>query len=230
MLRVEGRLLLVDPVPSFCESLAVAMSRAGQEVVGWATDEREAADLVDHLEPDLVLTELDLDRGSGLALARRLREHVPVIVLTRADAGEVLMDAVAAGAVGCLGHGLAVSELIACLHDPDATFVHHDRALLAMLRRAGAERFEPAAARLMLLTAREREVLRHLADGHDDRAIAVRLSLSPNTVRTHVGHILRKLEVHSRAEATRRWLSLKAAQGEGPDNITRITGPELHPR
>lgn len=215
-------------MPAFCESMAAALTRSGMQVLGWTTDEREAAALAERLEPDLVLTEIELDVGSGLGLARHLRDRTRVIVLTRIDVGEVLLDAVSAGALGCLGHGTDVSDLVANLLDPVPTFVHDPDELLKTLRRASGLRTAPATARLETLTPREREVLRLLADGLDNEGIATKLSLSPNTIRTHVGRILRKLGIHSRAEATRISLSAKAARGER-ENVTRISGPRLEP-
>jgi DNA-binding NarL/FixJ family response regulator len=226
--RVDGRLVIVDPMPAFCESMAAALTRSSMQVVAWTTDEREAAALAERLQPDIVLTEIELDVGSGLGLARRLRDRTRVIVLTRTDVGEVLLDAASAGAVGCLGHGTNVSELVAYLLDPVPTFVHDHGELLTALRRTSALRAAPATARLETLTPREREVLRLLADGLDNEGIATRLSLSPNTVRTHVGRILRKLGIHTRAEATRMSLAAQAASGE-LESVTRISGPRLEP-
>ena len=216
-------------MPSFCESMAAGLTRSSMQVVGWTTDERKAATLAERLQPDLVLTEIGLDAGSGLGLARRLRDRTRVIILTRTNVGEVLLDAAAAGAVGCMGHGSDVSELAQCLLDPVPTFVHDPGELLTALRLASALRTAPATPRLEKLTPREGEVLRLLAHGLDDEGIAARLSLSPNTIRTHVGRILRKLGIHSRAEATRLSLTAKATSGGERENVTRISGPRLEP-
>jgi DNA-binding NarL/FixJ family response regulator len=75
------------------------------------------------------------------------------------------------------------------------------------------------------LTAREREVLRLLARGLDNQAIAARLQLSTHTARTHVGNILRKLGVHSRADAAR--IALSQERGDGDTQVLQIRGPEL---
>lgn len=215
-------------MPVFCEALARSLGRSGFDVAGWATDEREAANLADRTEPHIVLTEVELDVGSGMRLARRLGERTRVILLTRHDIGDVLLDAVAAGAVGCLGHGVDVSGLAACLDVDGSWFVHRADELLPALRRAVTIRGVPANVLIASLTTREREVLRLLSEGLDDDAIARGLYLSPNTVRTHVGRALRKLDVHSRADATRVFL----AAGAGPDvdTVTRIRGPSLESR
>ena len=220
-------------MPVFCASLTHALTSAGFEVGGWTTDELEAVRLAESVQPDAVLTEIDLDTGSGMSLARRLRDRGRVVVLTRVDVGEVLLDAVEAGAVGCIGHGLDVPTLATCLqelarHAPDGRFIHRPDELLPALRRATAIRTLPAGARIGTLTPREREVIRLLADGLDDDAIARTLYLSRNTVRTHIGKALRRLGVHSRADATRIFLAAGAPAASDP--VTSISGPSLEPR
>lgn len=224
---VTGRLMLVDPMPAFCQSLAAALPRHSVEVVGWTTDEREARTLADRHRPDVVMTEIALDAGSGIELASQLSRSVRVVILTRGDVGEILLDAVGAGAVGCLDHSLTVSQLASLMLQPDASFVHDPDALLGALQRASSKRADPTVKRLDTLTPREREVLRLLAEGMDDERIAARLFLSTNTVRTHVGRILRKLGVHSRADAIRAELEGGPGSGTARGNIARITGPEL---
>jgi DNA-binding NarL/FixJ family response regulator len=130
--------------------------------------------------------------------------------------------------VGCLGHDLTVAQVVAALQRTDTGFFHDPSGLLAVLRRAASLRSAPTAERLSTLTAREREVLGLLAGGLDDAGIAASLVLSPNTVRTHIGRIMRKLGVHTRADAIRAALTVGSTGGVPlPDNIARITGPKL---
>lgn len=229
------RVLVVDPQPFFCESLAAALSEVpAVEVVGWATGELEATGIAEQRSPDVVLTEVELASGSGISLCRRVGDDVRTVVLTRRHEGEVLLDAVAAGAVGCLSHEIDMAELSSMLERAAAgRFVIDEDRLHEALRRASLTRVsvtaesEPAAL-LANLTAREREVLRLLALGLDNQAIARRLQLSAHTARTHVGNILRKLGVHSRADAARIALSEERADAE--THVLQIRGPELgHP-
>jgi DNA-binding NarL/FixJ family response regulator len=227
---VPLRLLLVDPQPLFCEALASTLTGDDRvEVVGWTTTEREAAHLATAASPEVVLTELDLAPGSGLGLARRLRD-VRVVILTRRDEGEVLLEVVDAGAAGCLGHSLSPGDLPRLLVDsPPAGFVHDPRRLLRTLRIAAAR---PAAAaappELASLTPRERDVLNLIARGLDTRGIAEALYLSPETARTHVRNILRKLGVHSRVEAAR--LALRSGLSPPEGGVLRMLGPDLESR
>lgn len=224
-----SRFLLVDPQPFFCEALAVGLARVGAEVVGWSTDERDAARLAATRRPDVVLTELELDQGSGLSLMRRLRGEVPTVALTRLPEGEVLLDIATAGGLGCLSHDLSV-DTVATRADLAASRVFavaperlHD-ALVTAARVARAGRSDPLAR----LSGREREVLSLLAEGLDNHAIGDRLHLSTHTIRTHVGNILKKLRVHSRAEAAR--LALRADPRAEGVSLLRIHGPDLYRR
>jgi DNA-binding NarL/FixJ family response regulator len=221
------RLLLVDPQPFFCEALSTALDGIdGVEVLGSATDELEAERMASALSPDVVLTEVELAAGSGLSLARRLGDRARTVILTRRPEGEVLLDAVSAGAMGCLSHETDPPSLAESVRRAaEGRFVlDHDR-LHVTLKRASQAHASPAGSpRLAALTSREREILQLLARGLDNRAIAEQLHLSAHTARTHVGNILRKLGVHSRAEAAR--LALQGDQ-ESDAHVLRIRGPDL---
>jgi DNA-binding NarL/FixJ family response regulator len=222
---VTVRVLVVDPQPFFCEALGAALADEGVDVVGCVTDEIEAERAIADHQPDVVLTEVELGAGSGINLIRRIGDGARGVVLTRRHEGEVLLDAVAAGAVGCLNHDLDPRELASLVAAAvEGQFVIGRERLLDALRRASAGRGGgPGSPRLGLLTGREREVLHLLAGGLDNRAIAERLHLSAHTARTHVGNILRKLGVHSRAEAAR----LALTEAETDARVLRIRGPDL---
>jgi DNA-binding NarL/FixJ family response regulator len=226
------RVLIVDPQPFFGDALSEALAgNPDVEVVGCTTDELEAARMASRHSPDIVLTEVELAAGSGLSLARRLADGVRTIVLTRGLEGDVLLDAVAAGAVGCLSHDLDPGELAEIVDRAgDGEFVVDHSRLHQTLKRASAARQQQGlgSPRLALLTAREREVLQLLARGLDNRAIAGQLHLSAHTARTHVGNILRKLGVHSRADAA--WVALQEGQAQRDTDVLRIRGPDLGKR
>jgi len=227
--NVTVRVLVVDPQPFFCEALRTALGEAeGLEVVACATGELEAERVADDLAPDVILTEVELAGGSGLSLSRRLGDRARTLILTRRHEGDVLLDAVAAGASGCLGHDVDVGELASHVERAAAgRFVLDEDRLHTTLKRASIARTQQGAGspKLAALTAREREVLHLLARGLDNQAIARHLHLSAHTARTHVGNILRKLGVHSRAEAAR--LALREGQAESDTHVLRIRGPDL---
>lgn len=223
---------MAHPEAFFRECLAGAFAADGEaEVAGATGDETEAAALAAELAPDVVLTAAALERGSGLSLARRVGGATPVVVLTAGDEADVLMPAVQAGASGCLAHASGLERVIALVRtarpgrfvvDPDR--LHH---ALRKIAGAGASRAR-ASSRLEGLSAREREVLTLVAQGLDNDAIGGHLYLSANTVRTHVGNILKKLGVHSRAEAAR--VAIRAGLTTPDVHVVRISGPDLPPR
>jgi two-component system, NarL family, response regulator DevR len=222
------RVLVVDPQPFFCEALRTGLGHAdGIEVVGCVTDELEAERMAGNLSPDVVLTEIELAGGSGFSLARRLGDGTATVVLTRRQEGDVLLDAVSAGAMGCLSHDCESTELAEALQRVvGGRFVVDERRLHDTLKRASAARAPVGGSpQLASLTGREREILQLLARGLDNQAIADQLYLSAHTARTHVGNILRKLGVHSRAEAAR--LALREGHVDADAHVLRIRGPDL---
>jgi DNA-binding NarL/FixJ family response regulator len=219
--------VIADPQPLFGRCLATALARhPGIEVAGWAADQASAERLMDLHRPDVLLTETHLAPGSGLRLAGRARGETNGVILSRRDESDTVVDAVRSGALGCLGHRLgvtALAELVAGWRP--GRFLVDPARLHELLRQLTTPERHPARPEISHLTPREREVLKLIARGLDDRSIAEHLHLSRHTVRTHVGSILRKLEVHTRADAAR--LALRAE--EQVDRVLRIHGPDLEP-
>ena len=224
---MSASVLIVDPEPFFCEALSHALNGSSMRVVGWTSDEHRATELVATRSPDLILTELLLHNGSGLSLARRVGGTLTTVVLTRLPEGAALVDAVAAGADGCVSHAIGLQRLRSLLSsiEPGRFIVDPDRlgpALREVVATRGADVQRQGADKL---TLREREVLRLVADGLGNEEIASILYISTNTARTHVARILKKLGAHSRAEATR--IYLKSADGETTSRVLHIRGPDL---
>jgi DNA-binding NarL/FixJ family response regulator len=220
------RLVIVDPQPLFRQSLAAAFDmRSGWEAVGSVADEEEAIRVTDSTAADLVLSEIELDRGSGLRLATRMADMVPVVILTRHQEGDVLLDAASSGAAGCISHGVGFARLHDLIKGASvSSFCVDDGRLRQALRDAARMSADDKLAEIRTLTVREREVLHRLARGGTDEEIAAALYISPHTVRTHVGRILHKLGVHSRADAARIALSSRSNGHASPD-VVRIEGP-----
>jgi DNA-binding NarL/FixJ family response regulator len=226
---VSLRVVIADPEPFFADALGSALEATGRiEVAGTTTEERDAERLAGAESPAVVIAEISLAPGSGLALTRRIGERVPVVILTRERVGDVLLDAVEAGARGCAGHDLGVADLAALVErastgsfaiDPDRLHEALKRIASSRNQRSGAP------AQLAALTSREREVLRLLAKGLDNETIGRQLHLSAHTVRTHVGKLLRKLGAHSRAEAAR--MAIATGDAQPGVHVSRIRGPEL---
>jgi DNA-binding NarL/FixJ family response regulator len=229
--NVPVRVLVVDPQPFFCESLASALQEDERlEVIGWTADPHDAAGLSSTLAPDVILCELELATTPAFGLLDR-EDGVKVIVLTRGHEGDALLPVAAAGAAGCIGHDIGLSDLCGLVADAgDGRFAVNPERLGDALRRA-ATHTEPntqITGEANKLTLREREVLALLSEGLDNDAIATRLHLSAHTARTHVANILRKLGVGSRAEAAR--IALRARAGDPEVSVLRIKGPKLGER
>jgi DNA-binding NarL/FixJ family response regulator len=171
-------------------------------VVGEAGDATEAIEVIRATRPDLVLSDLHMPSGGGVAVVRACAELTRIVILTVSEAERDLLDAVAAGAVGYLVKSTPMDEL-----------------RTALWRAAGGEPvFSPSLAALVLgefrrlsrdsspaapLSDREREVLQLVARGHKYREIAGSLHIAEKTVENHVRNILGKLHLNRREELIR---------------------------
>ncbi len=195
------------------------------EVVGTAADGREALRLAEQTQPDVVLMDLRMPHLDGAAATRQLRERCPgvrVIVLTTYADDRSVIDALRAGARGYLTKDAGAEEIRRALHDVTSGRAVIDPAVQAHLVDAIAAPAAPAMpaapatpatqgtraipdqqilARNLGLTPREGEVLALIAEGLSNAEIAGRLVVSEATVKSHVNHLLSKINVRGRAQA-----------------------------
>ena len=198
------RLLLVDDHPVVREGLRSFLgSRNGMEVVGEAGDVDGAVAAAKELSPDVVLLDLVLPGGGGVAALPRLLALDPaphVLVLTSFGGDDQALAAVRAGASGWLGKDVPPSELEAAVHT-----VHRGGSVLdpAIAARILSEVSAPgsAAPGLDQLTTREREVLALLGLGLSNKDLAARLFVAEKTIKTHVSAVLSKLQLTDRTQA-----------------------------
>ncbi len=201
------RILIADDNPEFREGLRGLLAGAlDTAVVGEATTGDQAIALAGRLQPDVILMDLKMPGLNGIEATRRIAAalpHIGILVVTMFEDDDSVFAAMRAGARGYLLKDADQEDLL--------------RAIQAVSR--GEAIFSPAIARRLMqyfgappaaspqafpeLTEREREVLRLLAQGLTNAAIAERLFLSPRTVKSHVAHIYGKLGVDNRAAATR---------------------------
>ena len=194
------RVLIVDDHVLFADAIRVSLQRAGFSALV-ATTGHEAVDLVRRDPPEVVLLDIGLPDQSGLVVGRTIRDLAPgvrIIALSALDDPRLAQEAVRIGFTGYLTKNVPVSQLVAALR----------KALEGRSVGAGGVSFrsnggDADRAELIAhqLTNREREVLGLLVEGLSGDAIARKLDVSGNTVRTHVQNILSKLQVHSRLEA-----------------------------
>lgn len=193
------RVLIVDDHPVVRSGLrALLAGEPGIEVVGAAASGEEALELVDPLDPDVVLCDLRLGTGLdgvGVTTALHRRTRAPaVLILTTYDNDSDIARAVLAGAAGYL---LKDAEPAAIAHGV-ADAAAGKLVLAPDLERRVTDRLVQGVPRL---SDRELEVLRLVADGRTNREIARRLFLSEATVKTHLVHAFGKLHADSRTEA-----------------------------
>jgi len=201
-------ILLADKQALFRDALRLALDRENDlNVVATVGDGIRAVSEVKRLLPDIAILTAELPGCDGLTATRLITEHVPdckVLVLTAVEDDRVLVEALEAGASGYLSKQSGLIDLVSAVHSVlrSETLVPPRMLSAAFARLIGHRREQDSALRLLdRLTARQREVLRLLADGAGNDAIAAELSISPDTARTHIQMIIKKLEVHSRLEA-----------------------------
>jgi DNA-binding NarL/FixJ family response regulator len=198
------RVLVVDDHPVVRQGLrSFLSSREGIEVVGEAADGEAALGELRRLRPDVVLMDLVMPGAGGVAAIRRITAEYPevrTLVLTSFSSEDDVIPAVAAGAVGYLLKDVAPVELEAAVR---AAFRREATLSPEVMTRVMAEvaRSSATTAELDGLTPREIDVLRLLAAGRSNRALATELYVSERTVKAHVSNILAKLHVTDRTQA-----------------------------
>ncbi len=174
------------------------------EVIGEASDGAEALELVEQLEPTLVLMDISMPNVDGIEATRRIRElrpGLPVLILTAYDDDQYVFALVEAGAAGYLMKDIRGDQLIDAIREVSrGESVLHPTIARKILQRIG-EQAGAVHADADALTAREIEVLRLAAGGLGNDAIALELELSPRTVHAHLSRIFAKLSVSSRTQA-----------------------------
>jgi NarL family two-component system response regulator LiaR len=170
------------------------------EVVGECPDGRRAVDAIRALHPDVVLLDMVMPGLDGLAVLRAVHQDpAAVVVLTSFNEDDRVVDAVRAGALSYLPKTTAVDRVVEAVRAAargESVLEPGIAALLVRQVREG-DRRGPLAA----LSPREREVLAELARGRSNRQIARALTLSEETVKSHVSSILAKLHLTDRTQA-----------------------------
>ncbi|NDJ59565.1 MAG: response regulator transcription factor [Chloroflexi bacterium] len=200
------RVLIVDDQVIVAEGLQVVLNASPTiAVVGLAHDGAQALEHAATLQPDLVLMDLKMPVMNGVQATRAFKARFPdiaVLVLTTYDQDEWVVDAVRAGANGYLLKDTGRDDIIAAIEGTIAGRTPVDPAIAEKLYSYIRYGVPGGQAISDQLTPRELKVLRLLASGLTNAAIADRLSLAEGTVRNHVTQILAKLEVTDRAQAT----------------------------
>lgn len=197
------RVMLVDDHAIVRDGLALFFQLTPDfELVSEVGNGEEAVNVVMRVKPDVILMDLFMPGMDGLTAIRKIHDlepQIPILVLTSTAEGEVIQNALRAGAVGYLIKSIDTEELAEAIHTVcrGESYLIPEASQLLMRRIA-----KPEHARLGAdLTARELEVLKLIVDGCSNQEIAEQLEVSLPTAKFHVGNILTKLHVRSRTAA-----------------------------
>jgi len=201
---------VVDDHTLFRKGLVSLLSELeGIQVVGEASNGEEALEIVLGIEPDLILMDINMPGMSGIETLGVLRQQgmeIPVLMLTISEHQEDLVGAICAGACGYLLKNVepevlqqTIKQVIAgkSVLSPEITEQVFE---MVRSRKIGMEK---------MLTEREIQMLHLLSSGSKTSQLAEQMSISENTVKTHIRNIFEKLEVSSRAEAVAKAVRLK---------------------
>lgn len=203
------RVLIADDHPMVREGLLSMLNEEGIEVVGEAATGREAIDLASQVQPSVILMDVRMPDLDGLEATRLLHERqpsLPVIIVTTFENPAYMAKAVAVGAAGYILKGASRDQLLYAVRAAAEGGMLWDRNLMqqvvlktaqdlpAVLSSQDEQLVEP-------LTTREREILTLIAQGMNNREISETLSVTVSTVKTHIEHILSKLQASDRVQA-----------------------------
>lgn len=198
--RVPIRILIAEDQQLVRQGLAALLKVEDVEIVGEAEDGVAAIDMARALKPDIVLMDLSMPTLDGVEATRKLKRAMPqvrVLILTVANCERRVAEALAAGADGYALKKLGHEELMAAINSVRAGRPYLGPGLNEAQVR---EYLDGCDNSNVSLTAREREVLRLIAQGLKNREIAETLSIAIKTVETHRTKIMQKLDLHNSAE------------------------------
>lgn len=219
------RVLLADDHALFRRGVASLLSAEhGFEVVGEAVDGYQALVMARELMPDVILMDIRMPGMDGLEATRRIKAEMPyvrIVVLTASDGDRNLFEAIRSGAQGYLLKKIEPQALFGTLRGVVQGEAPVSRVMAArLLEEFARQAREPAPAATLAaeLTAREREVLEHVARGRSNKEIAAALAIAENTAKNHLKNILEKLHLENRVQAAtfalREGLTEKPPEGQ----------------
>ena len=200
------RVLVVDDQQLIRDGIAALIGlQEGIVVVGTAANGEEAVSAAGALQPDMVLMDVRMPLMDGIAataLIRRELPHCQVLMLTTFDDEGYIVDALRAGAVGYLLKDLPDQDLASAIHAAHRSIYQLDPAVARKVVAALRSPLPAAPASLPAheLSERELDVVRQIARGATNRAIAATLTISEGTVKSHISNILSRLGLRDRTQ------------------------------
>lgn len=211
------RILIVEDQPLMRRGMRTVLElEPGFAVVGEAASGSEAIRQAAALRPDVILMDVQMPGMNGIEATQQIVRaglSSRVLILTTFDTEDYVLDGIRAGSAGYLLRDVQAEELCAVIRRVARGETFIQPAVAAKYLRLLAERRKEDSAKDDPLSARELEVLQHLAAGDSNKEIAFTLGISENTVKNHVNNILGKLRVRNRTEAALKARSLVSDDG-----------------
>ena len=200
---MKTKILLVDDHQIVIDGMRSILSEEPSvEVIGWANDGKEGLDCCRMLAPDLVLMDLDMPLMSGMVAARELKAtmpHIKVIILSLHAEKSVIQHMIQTGVDGYLMKNSDKEEVLRAIKAVAAGQKYFSSAVTLSLSSMMETKVPPPTSELQqqlsLLSDREVEVLKAIAEGATNKEIGQQLHLSPRTVDAHRANIMKKLEI-----------------------------------
>jgi two-component system response regulator NreC len=203
-MNAKIRVVICDDHPLFREGLrAILRDQSGFEVVGEARNGIEAVDVTRRLRPDVVLMDIDMPELTGLDAARRIvggGSPSKILILSLYDDEDLIAGCLDAGVAGYVLKDGPTSELLFAIEAVHRGERYLSPRALSVVVEHAREGGKGTGTRFDLLTDREREVMKLLADGLSSKELAARLGRSVKTVDAHKYNLMQKLKIHNRAD------------------------------
>ncbi|MBT9567546.1 MAG: two-component system response regulator NarL [Thiobacillus sp.] len=198
-------ILIVDDHPLFRKGvIQLIQAEPAFRFVGEAASGKEGLQLAHALQPDMILLDLNMKDINGIEVLKTLKEadlDARIVMLTVSDQAEDLMDALQAGADGYLLKDMEPEDLMQQLGEAARGKITISETLTQLLMTSLRDKHRPTSLNEAGLTEQEGRILEHLIDGKSNKLIARDLGIAEGTVKVHVKHVLKKLNLRSRVEA-----------------------------
>jgi len=198
-------ILIVDDHPLFRKGVIQLIQAAAEfNFVGEAASGKEGIQLAHRLQPDMILLDLNMKDMNGIEVLKTLKNDgldARIIMLTVSDQAEDLMAALQAGADGYLLKDMEPEDLMQQLVEAAHGKITLSERLTHLLVTSLREKSRPNSLAEAGLTEQESRILQHLIDGKSNKLIAKDMGIAEGTVKVHVKHLLKKLNLRSRVEA-----------------------------
>ncbi|MBJ3815524.1 two-component system response regulator NarL [Shimwellia pseudoproteus] len=198
-------ILLIDDHPMLRAGVKQLISMAPELcVIGEAGNGLQGVELAESLDPDLILLDLNMPGMNGLETLDRLREKPlsgRIVVFSVSNHEEDVVSALKRGADGYLLKDMEPEELLKALHQAAAGEMVLSETLTPVLAASLRANRTTSEREVNLLTPREKDILKLIAQGLPNKMIARRLDITESTVKVHVKHLLKKMKLKSRVEA-----------------------------